>query len=75
MNDYDRSQYLFIMELSDSEFENWSQGLSDDDLKYALEIIQQARVEMLEQERELMEVDLEESNFTEANAVLQKFRL
>jgi hypothetical protein len=75
MNKHDRNQYLFIMELSDSEFDNWSRSLSNDDLQYALELIQAARVELVEQEQALMEADLEESNFDEARAVLQKFML
>lgn len=75
MNKHDRSQYLFIMELSDSEFDNWSRSLSNDDLQYALELIQAARLELVEQEQALMEADLEESNFDEARAVLQKFML
>lgn len=75
MNDYDRNNLNYIMGLDNEQFDAWAQEMPDDDIRYAIEIIQAARLELLEQEHALMEADLEESAFDEARSVLQKFRL
>lgn len=75
MNEYDRNNLHFIMNLDTREFEDWAMESSDDEIQYAIEIIRQARLELAEQERELLEADLEDSGFNEANAVLKKFML
>lgn len=74
MNDYDRSQFDFIMGLSDEEFDKWALSIPDDDIQYAIELIQQARLELTMIEHDLLD-NLEQSDLTEARAVLQKFRL
>ena len=75
MNPYDQSNLDFIMSLSDSEFDNWILDLSDDDVQYAIELIQQSRANLLTQEQELSESLVGESDFTEAREVLARFRL
>lgn len=75
MNNYDRTQLNFIMNLSDEDFEAWADQVDADDIQYAMELIQQARLEMALQEQELMEADLEDSDFAEARAVLKQFTL
>ena len=74
MNDYDRNNLNFIMSLNGDEFEEWASGISDDDIEYAIELIQKARVEMVELQHDFIEEGLDE-NFTEANAILKKFML
>ena len=74
MNDRDRNNVNFIMNLSTEDFDSWSLELSDDNLQYALELLRQARIENLMQEQELLDA-LEESDFVEANSVLKKFML
>ena len=74
MNEYDRNNLHYIMSLSDKEFDEWSLEICDDDIKYAIEIIQAARVELAMQEQELLD-NQEELNLAEANAVLKKFML
>ena len=74
MNDRDRNNVNFIMNLSTEDFDSWSLELSDDNLQYALELLRQARLENLMQEQELLDA-LEESDFVEANSVLKKFML
>ncbi len=74
MNDHDRSQFDFIMSLSDEEFTEWALSIPDDDVEYAIELIQQARLELSIVEHELLD-NLEQSDLAEARAVLQKFRL
>lgn len=74
MNKHDRSQFDFIMSLSDEEFTEWALSIPDDDVEYAIELIQQARLELSIVEHELLD-NLEQSDLAEARAVLQKFRL
>ena len=75
MNDHDRNNLRFIMSLDDEQFDVWSENIADDDIRYAIELIQQARLELAEQECNLLEFDLVDSDFAEARAVLNKFRL
>ena len=71
MNDWDRNNLNYILSLNEDEFETWLVDLSEDDQLYALDLIRAARVELLEQEQELLETE----DFTLANQVLAKFRL
>ena len=71
MNDWDRDNLNFILSLNEDEFETWLVDLSEDDQLYALDLIRSARLELLEQEQELLETE----DFTLANQVLAKFRL
>ena len=75
MNDHDRNNLRFIMSLDDDQFDAWSENIANDDIQYAIELIQQARLELAEQEQNLLEFDLFDSDFAEARAVLEKFRL
>lgn len=74
MNDHDRSQLNFIMSLSDDDFQEWAEQSPVEDVQYAIELIQQARVESYMLEQELTDA-LEDSDLAEARSVLQKFRL
>lgn len=74
MNPYDRSQLNYIMSLSDQQFELWAMSIPTDDIQYAIELIQAARLENTIQEQELLD-QLEDSDLAEANAVLKKFML
>ena len=75
MNPHDRNNLNYIMNLNDCDFDSWAMELSNDDISYAIEIIQQARLDLIEQEEKLLDDVAAETNFAEANAVLQKFRL
>lgn len=74
MNDYDRENFDFMMSLSEQEFEDFFDGMPDDDVDYAIELIRLARTETMVQEHELLDA-LAESDLSEAQAVLKKFRL
>ena len=74
MNEYDRSQLNFIMSLSDEDFQDWAMNISPEDAQYAIELIQQARLETSIQEQELLD-QIGDSDLAEANAVLKKFML
>lgn len=74
MNDYDRSQLNYIMSLDDQQFELWAMSIPTDDIQYAIELIQAARLESAILEQELLD-QLDDSDLAEANAVLKKFML
>jgi len=75
MNPNDRENVNFIMSLSDEEFESWAVELSEDDITYAVELIKQRRLELMDYEDSIMNATGEETNFAEARAVLKKFML
>ena len=68
MNDYDRNNFEFIMSLSPQQFDEWYASISLDDIEYAIELCQAARLEMA------LNVDAVK-NLTEANNALKKFML
>lgn len=74
MNKHDRDNLNYIMGLDDEQFDEWADSATDDDIRYALEILKTARVERMVQEQELLDL-ITNSDLTEARAVLQKFRL
>jgi hypothetical protein len=75
MDPNDHKNVNFIMSLSNDQFEIWAVSLSQDDIDYAVEIIKQARLDLLEQEDTLMNAQAEDNNFAEAREVLSRFRL
>ena len=72
MNNHDKSNLQFILSLTPSEFEDWYECLDDDDIAYAMEILQQARTEVAMQ---LIAINDEPEDLNLANKVLAKFRL
>jgi len=74
MNKHDQDNVNFIMSLNDEQFEAWADEATEDDIQYALEILQTARVERMLQEQDMLDL-IADSDLTEARAVLQKFRL
>ena len=58
MNEYDRNNLNFILSMNtESEWEEWAETLSQDDILYALDLIKSAKAEsfvkMLELQEEL----------------------
>lgn len=72
MNDYDRNNLQFIMSLDEKQFDEWYTSISDDDVEYALELIQQARLEL---NMKIHEVTDEVADTSLAKAALKKFML
>jgi hypothetical protein len=72
MNDKDLNNLNFILNVDDASFDDWLNQASDDDIDYALQLIQQARKDYTMKELELL--DLEELDLTEANNVISRFR-
>lgn len=68
MNDHDRSNFQFIMSLSLEQFDEWYTNISSDDVDYAIELCQAARLELA------MNVD-EVKDVTQAKQTLKRFML
>ena len=78
MNPYDRANLSFLMHASPETIRDWYERVSEDDIQYALELIQMARLEMSLQESDYHEdysSDACEEDFSLANSVLSKFTL
>jgi hypothetical protein len=74
MNDWDRGNLDFILNSSDADLEDFYSWASDEDLLYALELIQLAKAELEVEEIEMLEAEAGE-DFSQAQAVLERFRL
>lgn len=74
MNRHDQDNLNFIMSLDDEQFEAWASDATEDDIQYALEILQTARVERMLQEQDLLDL-IADSDLAEARVVLEKFML
>ena len=72
MNAWDKSNFEFIMKMSQKDFEEWICTINDDDTQYALALFAQAREEL-----NMTEVSLYDTvvDYTEAQGVLAKFTL
>jgi hypothetical protein len=72
MNAWDKNNLDFIMSLSPKEFDEWYECLDDDDIKYAMELLAQARAEVADH---LAELTVEVNDLTDAKKVLGKYTL
>lgn len=69
MNDHDKNNLMFLLNLEPKQLKQWYMEISEDDRLYAEELLEQAH---------LITVDLAVAKlpqFKEANKVLDKFRL
>lgn len=74
MNDWDRDNLNFLLNASKDDMEDWWQHATQEDIEYASKLFQIARNEIEMQLIDLLHLT-EVEDFTEANAVLAKFRL
>lgn len=73
MNNNDRNNLVFFMNISPKDLKSWYDNASNDDLAYIMEILKMARTElMLERENELDTEYQLSSDYPEASAVLKK---
>jgi len=77
MNDWDRNNINYLMGLSEEEFDDFMASMSDDDVQYAIELIQILKAETALLAEELRDVYYQEEgmDLSQARAVLAKFRL
>ena len=57
MNDWDRDNLNFIMNVTGEDFDLWLEQADDDDIQYAIELIRTAKLEIKTQEM-LCEMEL-----------------
>jgi hypothetical protein len=72
MNDRDKNNLQFILSLDEEGFEDWYVTLDQDDMDYAMELLQQARTEVALQIASLHD-DIED--VSDAKSVLKQFTL
>jgi hypothetical protein len=78
MNDWDKNNLEFLMSLKTPEdWDDWAKYCEPDDFLYAIELVRTAQAELLVQVMQLEEDEAEAQGkeYSEANAVLNKFRL
>ena len=79
MNEWDRDNLRFIMSSDYKTFKAWMEQATDDDINYALQLIDEFKKEQalekgrLKREKESYYPDVKD--FTQAKQVLDKFRL
>lgn len=72
MNDWDRNNLHWILDADEDTLNDFYSWATDDDIKYALELVQTAKAELLVLEAELAD-DVEDTK--DACLLLRKFRL
>jgi len=74
MNNWDKGNLDFILNSTDEDMEDFLSWASDEDLRYALELIHAAKAELVMQEIEMLETETDD-DFSQAQLVLERFRL
>jgi len=73
MNDHDKANLNFILSMTEPDaFQMWYNSLSEDDLAYALELISGAQLEL---DMRIVELYDDVTDLSDANQVLQQYRL
>lgn len=72
MNQYDRRNFEFIMTLNEEEFDEFFSSVGEDDIQYAIELIQEARSELIQKELEYLD---QVEDVSQASVVLKQFTL
>lgn len=72
MNEFDRDNLEFFLTVSTSEFDEWADQASMEDINYAIKLIQTARLELVNQEIDLLD---QVEDISEAKQFLKKFTL
>jgi hypothetical protein len=75
MDKWDRDNLNFLLTVDEATFEEFMAQSSDDDIQYAIELIQTHKAELLTRQIELEDALVEETGLDEAQAVLARFRL
>lgn len=74
MNKRDRENLNFILNINEEAFANWMVQADEDDINYALTLIENHRNE-LSLKQSLLRHNDDNINTTEAKKLLQKFRI
>jgi len=74
MNNWDKENLNFILNSDDADMEDFLSWASDEDLAYALELIQLARAELELEEILMLETEADPDT-SQAQAILERYRL
>jgi len=75
MKKYDRDNLKYLMTCTEKDFDSWMNEASDDDVSYALELIRQAKSELLVEEMELHETAIMfEDDVTDAKQLIERIK-
>lgn len=77
MDKWDRDNLNFLLNVDEATFEDFMAQSSDDDIQYAIELIQTHKAELMERQLELEEALSQELGLglSDAQSVLARFRL
>lgn len=75
MNERDRENYAFLMNVPEEVFLDWLDQADNDDVEYALELVATARKEMAVREKLLLSIETEPDIELETEQILQKYRI
>lgn len=71
MNDWDKDNLNFLLTVSSEVFEDWLAQADEDDIEYAMELLREAKSELIVEKMEILD-DVEDT--TDAKSILQKIR-
>lgn len=75
MDKWDRDNLNFLLTVDEDTFDEFMAQSSEDDIQYAIELIQTHKAELLTRQLELEDALVEETGLDQARAVLNRFRL
>ena len=75
MDKWDRDNLNFLLNVDEDTFDEFMAQSSEDDIQYAIELIQTHKAELLTRQLELEDALVEETGLDQARAVLNRFRL
>jgi hypothetical protein len=73
MNTADRKNLNFLLSLNDSQFDQFMEDATDDELDYAIELLKKKRTQNLLEEMDLLE-QTNQTQHTQAKYVLDQIR-
>jgi hypothetical protein len=74
VNKHDRDNLQFLLSADKSTMDQWYQTVSEDDVEYALELLQLHRTELELRELEIIDTEAE-TDLSDAHSVLTRFTL
>jgi len=75
MDKWDRDNLNFLLTVDEDTFDEFMAQSSEDDIQYAIELIQTHKAGLLTRQLELEDALVEETGLDQARAVLNRFRL
>lgn len=75
MNERDRDNYAFLMNVPEEVFDDWLSQVDNDDIDYALELFAIARKEISAREKLLLSIETKPTIELQTEELLQKYTL